>query len=364
MRRRAGSRDCSRASARSPRPPSCFGLLELADYLGSGVIILACVGVGVDALRGVAERLVALARGRMAAGGLPRLEQGTQRLLDVAAIGLWLFVGLDRYELREPAFALAGRVLGARLELGGLSLSLGGALGFVAAVLAGWLLSRVVVFVLEAAVFPRASLPRGVPYALTQPGSLQRPARGLPDRARDARPRPDAPHAAGERARPRARLRPPADRAELRVGPDPAVRAPGADRRRRPARRAHGRGGAHRHPLEHAAHLRRRGGDRAELEPGRAARHELDALGPAPPHRPRADGRRGSGSRPACSRCCSRWRRAIPASGARPRPKRCCCASARPTSSSSCACGPTSRTGCACKSDLAVALHAALRTPT
>ncbi len=144
-----------------------IGFLELADYLGSGVIILACVGIGVDALRSVVERVVALARGRIAAGGLSRLEQGTQRLLDVAAIGLWLFVALDRYSLREPAFELAGRVLGARLELGGLSLSLGGALGFVGVVLAGWLLSRLVVFVLEAGVFPRASLPRGVPYALS-----------------------------------------------------------------------------------------------------------------------------------------------------------------------------------------------------
>jgi small-conductance mechanosensitive channel len=144
-----------------------FGLLELADFVGSGVIILACFGVGVHALRAALEQVLALARGRLPAGGLPRMEQDTQRLLDVAAIGLWLFVALDRYELLRPTTDALSSVLSARLEIGGLSLSFGGALGFVATVLGGWLLSRVVVFVLEAAVFPRASLPRGVPYALT-----------------------------------------------------------------------------------------------------------------------------------------------------------------------------------------------------
>jgi small-conductance mechanosensitive channel len=103
----------------------------------------------------------------MAAGGLPGLEQGTQRLLDVAAIGLWLMVALDRYELRAPATDAITRLLAARLEIGGLALSLGAALGFVATVLSGWLLSRLVGFVLEVGVFPRTSLPRGVPYALT-----------------------------------------------------------------------------------------------------------------------------------------------------------------------------------------------------
>ncbi|MGH7288658.1 MAG: mechanosensitive ion channel family protein, partial [Myxococcota bacterium] len=143
-----------------------LGFLELADYLGSGVIVLASLGVGVHALRGAVERLVANLRGRLPSGGMPGLEQSTQRLLDVAAVVLWLVVALDRYELRVPATDALTAVLGARLELGGLSLSLGGALGFVGAVLAGWLLSRVVVFVLEVGVFPRASLPRGVPYAL------------------------------------------------------------------------------------------------------------------------------------------------------------------------------------------------------
>jgi small-conductance mechanosensitive channel len=145
---------------------AAFGRLELADYVGSGVIILACFGIGVDALRGAAERLVAHARGRIGAGGLPRLEQETQRVLDVAALGLWLFVAIDRYELRASATKAIDRLLAVRLETGGLSLSLGSALGFVATVLGGWLLSRLVVFVLEAGVFPRASLPRGVPYAL------------------------------------------------------------------------------------------------------------------------------------------------------------------------------------------------------
>jgi small-conductance mechanosensitive channel len=144
-----------------------IGMLELADYLGSGVIFLACVGIGVDALRTAAERLSALARGRLPAGGLPPLERGTQWLLDLIAIGLWLFVALDRYELRVPAANAATALLAARLELGGLTLSLTALLGFFASVLAGWLISRFVVFVLETGVFPRTSLPRGVPYALT-----------------------------------------------------------------------------------------------------------------------------------------------------------------------------------------------------
>ncbi len=146
---------------------AAFGLLELADYVGSGVIILACVGLVVDALRGSAEQVVALAQGRMAAREMPGLERGTQRLLDVTALVVWLSVVLDRYELRKPVTDVAARLLGAQLEVGGAELSLGAVLGFVLTVLAGWLLAHVAVFVLDAVVFPRTSLPRGVPYALT-----------------------------------------------------------------------------------------------------------------------------------------------------------------------------------------------------
>ena len=147
---------------------AAFGLLELADYVGSGVIILACLGLVVDAMRGSAEQVVALARGRMAAREMPGLERGTQRLLDVAALGVWLFVALDRYELRKPAADLAARVLGAQLEIGrSRALARGRArLRRPPCSRAGC--SRMSPsFVLEAVVFPRTSLPRGVPYALT-----------------------------------------------------------------------------------------------------------------------------------------------------------------------------------------------------
>jgi small-conductance mechanosensitive channel len=143
------------------------GFLELADYTGSGVIILACAGVAIDAARGAASLVVSGAGGRIPGGGLPRLEQHTERLVDVLAAGLWLFIALDRYSLRAPATDVTRRLLEARLELGGLALSLGGVLTFVATVLSGWLLSRLLVLVLEVGVFPRTSLPRGVPYALT-----------------------------------------------------------------------------------------------------------------------------------------------------------------------------------------------------
>src|SRR5262249_5661783 len=98
-------------------------------------------------------------------------------------------------------------------------------------------------------------------------------------------------HRAGERLRHRDRLRPPADHQQLRVGPDPALRAAGPGRGRGAARRSRRPRHADRHPLEHGSHAGRRRGDRAPLEDDRGPRDQLASLGP--PAALRSRGRRG-----------------------------------------------------------------------
>src|SRR6185369_5723457 len=59
------------------------------------------------------------------------------------------------------------RLLQATISVGALSLSLGGVLAFGLTILAALLLARIVTDVLELEVYPRTTLPRGVPYALS-----------------------------------------------------------------------------------------------------------------------------------------------------------------------------------------------------
>jgi small-conductance mechanosensitive channel len=143
-----------------------LGFVEFGDLLGSAAVVLTSLGVAIEAFRRAAARLLEAAAGHVP-GPRSRAQRGTRIALDSAALGLWLLVGLDRLDLRDAARDATARLLGATLEVGSLELSLAMVLGFLGTLVAGWLLARGVVFLLDAAVFPRANLPRGVPYALS-----------------------------------------------------------------------------------------------------------------------------------------------------------------------------------------------------
>ena len=154
---------------------AALGYVELADFVGGGALFLVYSAFAVIAFRVAAESLLAIAlvRGPLA-GGLravarhrTTVERRLARALDLSAIVFWIWLALFRFELIEPAQAIFAGAFGARLRLGALDLAVGKVLGFTVVIVGAWLLSRVVVALLEDDVFSRMALPRGVPYALS-----------------------------------------------------------------------------------------------------------------------------------------------------------------------------------------------------
>ena len=87
--------------------------------------------------------------------------------LDIAAVVLWLWFMLGRFDVLEPVGAWLVAALDAHLRVGELDLSVSHALGFAAVVVGVVIATRVVGTLLEEDVYSRMTLPRGVPYALS-----------------------------------------------------------------------------------------------------------------------------------------------------------------------------------------------------
>jgi small-conductance mechanosensitive channel len=69
--------------------------------------------------------------------------------------------------LRDVAAGVSTALLDVGVTVGALSLTVGGVLAFVLALVVAFFLARIVTAVLEEDVYPRTRLPRGVPYALS-----------------------------------------------------------------------------------------------------------------------------------------------------------------------------------------------------
>ena len=173
---------------------------------------------------------------------------------------------------------------------------------------------------------------------LLAPGALRHPGGRVPGGAGGAGAGPLQGERPRGRLRGRHRLRPAGRGEQLRLRPDPALRAPGARGRHRRGGRAAGRGAAHRHPRQHRAHLPGGGHHRAQLPVHHRQRDQLDAERPAAAHR--AAGGRELRRRPATGDRAARVDGRAPTQGfCRPPPRSASSwgtATARSTSS----CGP------------------------
>ena len=98
---------------------------------------------------------------------LPLLRRYVRRVVQLAALLVWLIYMLDMLALREPVLQTTRKVLTANLAFGSLKISLGNVLAFSVTVLASFLLSRFVRFILEEDVYPHLNLARGIPYAVS-----------------------------------------------------------------------------------------------------------------------------------------------------------------------------------------------------
>jgi small-conductance mechanosensitive channel len=95
------------------------------------------------------------------------LQRHIEGALRWIGAGLWLFFLATAVGLRTAIAEKFGGLLHAGISIGALSLSVGGVIAFVVTLLTALLLARFVTALLEQDVYPRARLPRGMPYVLS-----------------------------------------------------------------------------------------------------------------------------------------------------------------------------------------------------
>ena len=151
-----------------------IGAVSLADLWTTATLYSAYMGIGVfagvlilDVLGTVALRSRwARATGMIAHHG-DRVRGRMRRWLRVAGVLAWLAGTLLWFRALDAAVRGLRVALSTRWSAGNVDVSLGDVATFVVSIYASLLLSRFVRFVLEEDVFPRVSMPRGVPATLS-----------------------------------------------------------------------------------------------------------------------------------------------------------------------------------------------------
>ena len=153
---------------------NALGYVSLATLVGNALLGGAYLAVFLYAAARIADGLIMFAlRVRplnllgMVRENRPLFRRRVRGALRALAFIIWLLVTLENLSLRRPLFRLLRDVLTARLVVGSLEISLGNVLAFAVTVWAAFLLSRFVRFILEEDVYPRLTLARGVPYAVS-----------------------------------------------------------------------------------------------------------------------------------------------------------------------------------------------------
>lgn len=153
---------------------NALGYVSLANLVGTAVLGSAYIAIIFYAATKIADGLSMFAlRVRplvllgMVREHRPLFRRRVRRVLQVLAFLLWLYYTLELLSLRAPLVERIRNVLTANLVVGSLDVSLGNVLAFGITVWAAFLLSRFAHFVLEEDVYPRLTLARGVPYAVS-----------------------------------------------------------------------------------------------------------------------------------------------------------------------------------------------------
>jgi len=151
-----------------------LGYLPLSRHIGHGAIKATLIAAFLRAFVRIADGLVvfALRAPPLRKLGMVRrhrslIERRTERLVRLLAVGSWVLATLEIFSILQPASSLLRTTLTASFPVENFSLSLGSFLAFGAAVYLSILASRFVRFLLAEEIYPRASLPRGVPFAIS-----------------------------------------------------------------------------------------------------------------------------------------------------------------------------------------------------
>jgi potassium efflux system protein len=151
------------------------GYLDLGQFLvsatlgsaglGGVLIISARIALGLSAYLLHVRPLNDL---RLVRRNRDRILRYVTRTLRVLMTVLWVLLVLRNLRLLEGFLTALQSVLDVSLERGAISISLGDIVGFVITIWVSWLLSAFIRFVLEEDIYPRVTLPRGVPNALSR----------------------------------------------------------------------------------------------------------------------------------------------------------------------------------------------------
>jgi potassium efflux system protein len=150
------------------------GWTNLAMLLGRGILAGAVAALYVYAAVIALQPLLiyvltspTLRRSHLFERNTAVLQHRVERGLRWLGAVLWLSFVLRAVGLRSSAGDALRALLQMGVSVGALSLTIGAVLAFVLTLLAALLLARIVNAVLEEDVYPRTSLPRGIPHALS-----------------------------------------------------------------------------------------------------------------------------------------------------------------------------------------------------
>lgn len=153
---------------------NALGFSRLGTLVGSALLESAYVGVVAYAAVRVVDSLFTLALRLRPLGSLKMVQRSrylmrlrVRRVLRVIATFIWGMVSLEFLAIRRPLFEAIQGLLMFQIEVGSVSFSAGGVLGFAFAIWFSFQLSKFVRFVLEEDVYPRLQLTRGIPYAVS-----------------------------------------------------------------------------------------------------------------------------------------------------------------------------------------------------
>ena len=142
---------------------------SLAEMLVGGVVDSGYLGLafyaGATVLNAILKLLLArrgLTRFRIVTQHTGPLLQSIGRLINLAAAAAWVIVVLNAFRVFRPVATGLAAVLTHRLEVGQVSITLGGVLLFVVSVWVAFWIARTMRLVLRDDVLPNMNLPRGV----------------------------------------------------------------------------------------------------------------------------------------------------------------------------------------------------------
>lgn len=153
---------------------NALGYVSIASLVGNALLSSAYLAIILYAAVRIADGLIMFAtrvRPLSLLGVInrhrPLLRRRIRGILRWIATLLWALYTLEQVSLRAPLVERGREILTAKLNVGALSISLSDVIIFIVTVYAAFLLSRFIRFILKEDVYPRLSLARGVPYAIS-----------------------------------------------------------------------------------------------------------------------------------------------------------------------------------------------------